>query len=95
MLICPPAGTLPQLEVDGRVTTKQLDNLISQTEYALAVTPVYDEGPAEPMLGEAITGRRRSSYITTTTTKQNDISWKCMSASIPHLSPPPLHTLER
>uniref|UniRef100_A0A3B4FJG1 Collagen alpha-1(XII) chain-like n=1 Tax=Pundamilia nyererei TaxID=303518 RepID=A0A3B4FJG1_9CICH len=38
-----------------RVTSRQLDNLISQTEYALAVTPVYDEGPGQPMLGEAIT----------------------------------------
>ena len=57
--------TLPQLEVDGGVTTRQLDNLISQTEYAIAVTPVYAEGPAEPMLGEAITGRRRSSHIPT------------------------------
>uniref|UniRef100_A0A8C5A5D2 Collagen type XII alpha 1 chain n=1 Tax=Gadus morhua TaxID=8049 RepID=A0A8C5A5D2_GADMO len=44
-----------ELEVDGGVTTRQLDNLISQTEYAIAVTPVYAEGPAEPMLGEAIT----------------------------------------
>lgn len=43
----------------GRVTSRQLDNLISQTEYALAVTPVYDEGPGQPMLGEAITGQNR------------------------------------
>lgn len=46
-----------QLEVDGGTTTRKLDNLISQTEYGLAVTPVYDEGSAEPMLGEAITGK--------------------------------------
>lgn len=46
-----------QLEVDGRTTTRKLDNLVSQTEYGLAVTPVYDEGSAEPMLGEAITGK--------------------------------------
>lgn len=47
----------PQLEVDGRTTTRKLDNLISQTEYGLAVTPVYDEGPGQPMLGEAVTGK--------------------------------------
>lgn len=45
-----------QLEVGGSVTTRELDNLISQTEYGLAVTPIYDEGPGQPMLGEAITG---------------------------------------
>lgn len=39
------------------MTTRLLDNLISQTEYALAVTPIYDEGPGQPMLGEAITGQ--------------------------------------
>lgn len=39
------------------MTTKQLDNLISQTEYGLAVTPIYDEGPGQPMLGEAVTGK--------------------------------------
>uniref|UniRef100_A0AAQ5ZRS4 Collagen alpha-1(XII) chain n=1 Tax=Amphiprion ocellaris TaxID=80972 RepID=A0AAQ5ZRS4_AMPOC len=44
-----------ELEVGGGVTTKQLDNLISQTEYGLAVTPIYDEGPGQPMLGDAIT----------------------------------------
>ncbi|XP_030212285.1 collagen alpha-1(XII) chain isoform X2 [Gadus morhua] len=51
----PDNGEAKELEVDGGVTTRQLDNLISQTEYAIAVTPVYAEGPAEPMLGEAIT----------------------------------------
>lgn len=45
------------MEVDGSVTSQKLDNLISQTEYSLAVTPIYDVGPAQPMLGEAITGR--------------------------------------
>ena len=45
-----------QLEVGGSVTTRQLDNLVSQTEYALAVTPIYDEGSSQPMLGEAVTG---------------------------------------
>uniref|UniRef100_A0A8C4DYP5 Collagen alpha-1(XII) chain n=1 Tax=Dicentrarchus labrax TaxID=13489 RepID=A0A8C4DYP5_DICLA len=44
-----------ELEVGGSVTTKELENLISQTEYGLAVTPMYDEGPGQPMLGEAIT----------------------------------------
>lgn len=39
------------------MTSKKLDNLISQTEYSLAVTPIYDAGPANPMMGEAITGR--------------------------------------
>lgn len=39
------------------MTTRELDNLISQTEYGLAVTPIYDEGPGQPMLGEAITGK--------------------------------------
>ncbi|KAM9842426.1 collagen alpha-1(XII) chain [Aulostomus maculatus] len=51
----PESGDAKELEVGGSVTTKQLDNLISQTEYALAVTPIYDEGPGQPMLGEAIT----------------------------------------
>lgn len=49
-----------QLEVDGGITTRQLDNLISQTEYALAVTPIYDEGPGQTMLGDAITGKSRN-----------------------------------
>uniref|UniRef100_A0A3Q4H4L4 Collagen alpha-1(XII) chain n=1 Tax=Neolamprologus brichardi TaxID=32507 RepID=A0A3Q4H4L4_NEOBR len=51
----PESGDAKELEVGGRVTSRQLDNLISQTEYALAVTPVYDEGPGQPMLGEGIT----------------------------------------
>lgn len=45
------------MEVDGSVTSKKIDQLISQTEYSLAVTPIYDVGPAQPMLGEAITGK--------------------------------------
>ncbi|XP_028250570.1 collagen alpha-1(XII) chain isoform X2 [Parambassis ranga] len=48
-------GEAKELEVGGSVTTKQLENLISQTEYALAVTPIYDEGPGQTMLGSAIT----------------------------------------
>uniref|UniRef100_A0A3Q0R0B0 Collagen alpha-1(XII) chain n=1 Tax=Amphilophus citrinellus TaxID=61819 RepID=A0A3Q0R0B0_AMPCI len=51
----PEEGDAKELEVGGSVTTRLLDNLISQTEYALAVTPIYDEGPGQPMLGEAIT----------------------------------------
>ncbi|XP_041828166.1 collagen alpha-1(XII) chain isoform X2 [Melanotaenia boesemani] len=51
----PEDGDPKELEVGGSVTTKQLDNLISQTEYDLAVTPIYDAGPAQPMLGSAIT----------------------------------------
>ncbi|XP_012717523.2 collagen alpha-1(XII) chain isoform X4 [Fundulus heteroclitus] len=48
-------GDVKELEVGGRVTEKQLENLISQTEYSLAVTPIYDEGAGQPMLGTAIT----------------------------------------
>uniref|UniRef100_A0A3B4UBU8 Collagen alpha-1(XII) chain n=1 Tax=Seriola dumerili TaxID=41447 RepID=A0A3B4UBU8_SERDU len=51
----PEEGEAKELEVGGSVTTRQLDNLISQTEYALAVTPIYDEGPGQTMLGEATT----------------------------------------
>lgn len=42
--------------MNGDVTTLVLTSLISQTEYDVAVTPVYDEGPGNPMLGSAITG---------------------------------------
>ncbi|XP_047466383.1 collagen alpha-1(XII) chain isoform X2 [Mugil cephalus] len=51
----PEEGEAKELEVGGSVTTRQLDNLISQTEYSLAVTPIYDEGPGQEMLGTAIT----------------------------------------
>ncbi|MEQ2185825.1 hypothetical protein GOODEAATRI_022151 [Goodea atripinnis] len=44
------------VEVNGDVTTLQLTSLLSQTEYDVAVTPMYDEGPGAPMLGTAITG---------------------------------------
>lgn len=47
---------VPQLEVGGRITTKLLEKLISQTEYSLSVTPVYDEGRGQTMLGTGITG---------------------------------------
>ncbi|XP_046901401.1 collagen alpha-1(XII) chain isoform X1 [Hypomesus transpacificus] len=51
----PDEGEAKELEVAGDLTTRVLDNLISQTEYGLAVTPIYDEGPGNPMLGDAIT----------------------------------------
>lgn len=44
------------------MTDRQLDNLISQTEYGLAVTPIYDGGTGQPMLGEAITGKSENYY---------------------------------
>ncbi|XP_064187346.1 collagen alpha-1(XII) chain-like isoform X2 [Anguilla rostrata] len=49
-------GEAKELEVPGSVTRNGLDNLISQTEYDVAVTPVYDEGAGNPMLGQAVTG---------------------------------------
>ncbi|XP_030576757.1 collagen alpha-1(XII) chain isoform X2 [Archocentrus centrarchus] len=51
----PEQGELKEVEVNGDVTTLDLSSLISQTEYDVAVIPVYDEGPAVPMLGSAIT----------------------------------------
>uniref|UniRef100_A0A3B3QGQ3 Collagen, type XII, alpha 1a n=1 Tax=Paramormyrops kingsleyae TaxID=1676925 RepID=A0A3B3QGQ3_9TELE len=45
-----------ETEVSGHVTTTVLRDLISQTEYDVAVTPVYDTGSANPMLGHAVTG---------------------------------------
>uniref|UniRef100_A0A8C8FCH3 Collagen alpha-1(XII) chain n=1 Tax=Oncorhynchus tshawytscha TaxID=74940 RepID=A0A8C8FCH3_ONCTS len=51
----PDEGEAKELEVGGGVTAKALDNLISQTEYDLAVTPIYDEGAGNPMLNTAIT----------------------------------------
>uniref|UniRef100_A0A671LP58 Collagen alpha-1(XII) chain n=1 Tax=Sinocyclocheilus anshuiensis TaxID=1608454 RepID=A0A671LP58_9TELE len=48
-------GDLKEVEVNGDITTLVLTSLRSQTEYDAAVTPVYDEGPANPMLGSAIT----------------------------------------
>uniref|UniRef100_A0A672IPW9 Collagen, type XII, alpha 1a n=1 Tax=Salarias fasciatus TaxID=181472 RepID=A0A672IPW9_SALFA len=51
----PEDGEPKELEVGGDVTSRQLDNLISQTEYSLAVTPIYEEGNGQPMLGQAIT----------------------------------------
>ncbi|XP_066534099.1 collagen alpha-1(XII) chain isoform X2 [Hoplias malabaricus] len=51
----PEAGDLIELEVPGHITTHPLTGLRSQTEYDVAVTPVYDEGPGNPMIGSEIT----------------------------------------
>uniref|UniRef100_A0A3B4F2M5 Collagen type XII alpha 1 chain n=1 Tax=Pundamilia nyererei TaxID=303518 RepID=A0A3B4F2M5_9CICH len=51
----PEEGEVKEIEVNGDITTLVLSSLISQTEYDLAVTPIYDDGPATPMLGSAIT----------------------------------------
>ncbi|XP_075940078.1 collagen alpha-1(XII) chain [Anarhichas minor] len=51
----PDEGDLKEGEVNGDITTMDLSSLISQTEYDVAVTPIYDEGPGAPMLGTAIT----------------------------------------
>uniref|UniRef100_A0A671NEP6 Collagen alpha-1(XII) chain n=1 Tax=Sinocyclocheilus anshuiensis TaxID=1608454 RepID=A0A671NEP6_9TELE len=51
----PEDGEAKELEVDGDVTSRGLDDLISQTEYDVAVTPVYDSGTGNPMLNQAIT----------------------------------------
>ncbi|XP_059354175.1 collagen alpha-1(XII) chain-like isoform X2 [Carassius carassius] len=48
-------GELKEVEVNSDITTLVLTSLRSQTEYDVAVTPVYDEGPGNPMLGNAIT----------------------------------------
>uniref|UniRef100_A0A3B3VGS5 Collagen alpha-1(XII) chain n=1 Tax=Poecilia latipinna TaxID=48699 RepID=A0A3B3VGS5_9TELE len=42
-------------EGEAKEVEKQLENLLSQTEYTLAVTPIYDEGAGQPMTGSAIT----------------------------------------
>ncbi|KAK5852560.1 hypothetical protein PBY51_006413 [Eleginops maclovinus] len=51
----PEEGDLLEVEVDGNIVTLDLSSLISQTEYDVAVTPMYDEGQGNPMLGTAIT----------------------------------------
>uniref|UniRef100_A0A9J7Z1T8 Collagen alpha-1(XII) chain n=1 Tax=Cyprinus carpio carpio TaxID=630221 RepID=A0A9J7Z1T8_CYPCA len=52
----PDEGELKEVKsIDGDVTSRGLDNLISQTEYDVAVTPVYDSGTGNPMLNQAIT----------------------------------------
>uniref|UniRef100_A0A8C8IZS0 Collagen, type XII, alpha 1b n=1 Tax=Oncorhynchus tshawytscha TaxID=74940 RepID=A0A8C8IZS0_ONCTS len=51
----PEDGELKEVEVNGVITSLPLANLISQSEYDVAVTPVYDAGVGNPMLGQAIT----------------------------------------
>ncbi|XP_064846746.1 collagen alpha-1(XII) chain isoform X3 [Oncorhynchus masou masou] len=51
----PEEGELKEVEVNGDITYLPLTNLISQSEYDVAVTPVYDEGVGNSMLGQAIT----------------------------------------
>ncbi|XP_039638765.1 collagen alpha-1(XII) chain isoform X1 [Perca fluviatilis] len=51
----PEEGDLKEAEVNGDITTLDLSSLISQTEYDVAITPIYDAGPGAPMLGSAIT----------------------------------------
>uniref|UniRef100_A0A8D0CJY5 Collagen type XII alpha 1 chain n=1 Tax=Scleropages formosus TaxID=113540 RepID=A0A8D0CJY5_SCLFO len=51
----PEDGEIKEIDVEGDVTTTVLESLSSQTEYDVAVTPVYDEGPSNPMLGQAVT----------------------------------------
>ncbi|XP_074472614.1 collagen alpha-1(XII) chain isoform X2 [Sebastes fasciatus] len=51
----PEEGDLKEDEVNGDITTLDLPGLLSQTEYDVAVTPFYDEGPGSPMLQSAIT----------------------------------------
>ncbi|KAK5916541.1 hypothetical protein CgunFtcFv8_011516 [Champsocephalus gunnari] len=51
----PEEGDAKELEVDGSLTTRLLEELTSQTEYSLSVTPIYDEGPGQTMLGDGIT----------------------------------------
>ncbi|XP_036831532.1 collagen alpha-1(XII) chain isoform X7 [Oncorhynchus mykiss] len=51
----PEEGELKEVEVNGDITSLPLTNLISQSEYDVAVTPVYDEGVGNSMLGQAIT----------------------------------------
>ncbi|CAG01460.1 unnamed protein product, partial [Tetraodon nigroviridis] len=51
----PEEGDLREVEVGAKVTSLDLVGLISQTEYEVAVTPVYREGSGTPRLGTAIT----------------------------------------
>ncbi|XP_051954309.1 collagen alpha-1(XII) chain isoform X2 [Xyrauchen texanus] len=48
-------GEQKEVEVKGDITTLVLTSLRSQTEYDVAVTPIYDEGPGNRMPGTAIT----------------------------------------
>lgn len=74
----PPTVTLIfQVDVSGEVTTQDLSGLISQTEYDVAVTPVYTEGSGTPMLGNAITGQFLALQLLFYLLKQNfdDVSF--------------------
>ncbi|XP_076011110.1 collagen alpha-1(XII) chain isoform X2 [Genypterus blacodes] len=51
----PEEGELKEVEVNGDITNLDLSSLISQNEYDVAVTPMYEEGPGTPMLQTAIT----------------------------------------
>uniref|UniRef100_A0A3P9JN89 Collagen, type XII, alpha 1b n=1 Tax=Oryzias latipes TaxID=8090 RepID=A0A3P9JN89_ORYLA len=51
----PDEGDMKEVEVNGDITTLDLSSLISQTEYDVAVVPVYDAGTGAPMIGSAIT----------------------------------------
>ncbi|CAL8241438.1 unnamed protein product, partial [Gadus morhua 'NCC'] len=51
----PDEGDAKEMEVNGDITSLDLGSLMSQSEYDVAVTPVYDQGPGTPMLGQAIT----------------------------------------
>uniref|UniRef100_A0AAR2LEQ9 Collagen, type XII, alpha 1b n=1 Tax=Pygocentrus nattereri TaxID=42514 RepID=A0AAR2LEQ9_PYGNA len=51
----PEGGEPKEVEVGGDVTTLPLTSLRSQTEYDVTVTPVYDEGPGNRMIGSEIT----------------------------------------
>lgn len=53
-----------QVEVNGDVTTLDLSSLISRTEYDIAVTPMYDTGPGQTMIGNAVTGQNITSRFT-------------------------------
>ncbi|XP_077566419.1 collagen alpha-1(XII) chain isoform X2 [Stigmatopora nigra] len=51
----PEDGDAKEVEVRGDALTLDLPGLTSQTEYDVAVTPVYDEGPGNPAAGSAVT----------------------------------------
>ncbi|XP_068610238.1 collagen alpha-1(XII) chain [Brachionichthys hirsutus] len=52
----PEEGELLEVEVNGDITSLDQSGLVSQTEYDVAVTPIYAGGPGTPMLGSTITG---------------------------------------
>ncbi|XP_059371359.1 uncharacterized protein LOC132109356 [Carassius carassius] len=48
-------GEMKEVQINGNITALLLTGLHSQTKYDVAVTPVYDEDLANPMLSSAIT----------------------------------------